>query len=135
MEERPGRGQDTPTRDERELLEAKALPGKGTPSPGTVVQTEGRGRRLVLAFKAPTYTLPPLGGLHSGLRMVVADLMQTFSPPPDWPCGDQWRGPDYAPTPVAELERLEARKLELEAETSLWRLDTPVYGRILMDTP
>ncbi len=116
MEARPARGQDTPTRDERDLPEAEALPGKRTPSPGTVVHTEERGRRLVLASTIPTYTPPPVGGLHSGLRMVVADLTQTFSPPPDRACGDQWRGPDYVPTPVAELERLEVRKRELELE-------------------
>ena len=108
-------GADTPTRDEHSSDSAGPLPGKGGPSPGTVVDTED-GRRLVLASTAPTYTPPPLGGLHSGLRMVVADLTQTFSPPPDPACGDQWRGPDYVPSPVAELERLEARRAELEAE-------------------
>ena len=89
--------------------------GREGPSPGTVVDMED-GRRLVLASTTPTYTPPPLGGLHSGLRMVVADLTQTFSPPPDPACGEQWGGPDYVPSPLAELERLEARRAKLEAE-------------------
>ena len=55
----------------------------------------------MLAATSPTYTPLPLWGLHSALRMVVADLSQTFSPPRDPACGDQWRGPDYVPSPIA----------------------------------
>ena len=105
----------TPTRDER-YPAPPAYREKRSPSPDTVVTTDIAGRRLVLAATDPTYTPPPVGGLHGGLRMVVADLTQTYSPPPDPACGDQWRGPDYVPTPVAELERLEARKAELQEE-------------------
>lgn len=108
-------GAETPLQDEQGSESSSGM-GKGPPSPGAVVASEGRGRRLVLASTSPTYTPPPLGGLHQGLRMVVADLTQTFSPPPDPACGDQWRGPDYVPSPVAELERLEVRRAELQAE-------------------
>ena len=48
--------------------------------------------------------------------MVVADLTQTFSPPPDPACGDHWRGANYVPTPVAELERLKELRRDLETE-------------------
>ena len=100
-------------------MDERSLPGstsKAAASLGMVEMGDGHNtRRLVLASTSPTYTPPPLGGLHPGLRMVVADLSQTYSPPPVRACGDQWRGPDYVPSPVAELERLEARKCELEA--------------------
>ena len=104
-------GAETPTQDEY-LGET----GKAPPSPEAVITTDNVGRRLVLAATSPTYTPPPVGSLHRGLRMVVADLSNTFSPPPDPACGDQWRGPDYVPTPIAELERLEVRRLQLQEE-------------------
>ena len=106
-------GADTPTQDERDN---PSRAGKAPPSPDAVETGDETGRRLVLAATSPTYTPPPLGGLHRGLRMVVADLSHTFTPPPDPACGDQWRGPDYVPSPVAELERLEARRAELQEE-------------------
>ena len=86
------------------------------PSPGIVVTTETPGRRLVLATTSPTYTPPPLGGLHIGLRMVVAHLSHTFSPPPDPAGREQWRGPNHVSSPVLELERLEERRAELQTE-------------------
>ena len=70
----------------------------------------------MLVVTSPTYTPPPINDLHSGLRMVVADLTQTFSPPLDPASGNQWQGPNYVPTLVAELERLEAHRAELQAE-------------------
>ena len=64
-------GGETPTLDERTDTASEAgSKGKGVPEEGTVVVTEaGTGLRLVLATTSPTYTPPPMGGLHSGLRM------------------------------------------------------------------
>ena len=115
MEEREQVRADTPTRDKRDS-QAQELPAKRDPSLGAVPTPETQGRRLVLAATYPTYTPSPISDLHSGLRMVVADLTQTFSPPPYPVSGDQWRGANYVPTPVAELERLEEWRRELETE-------------------
>ena len=79
MEEREQVGTDTPTRDERDS-QARELPAKRDPSPGTVTTQEKQGRRLVLVATSSTYTPLPRDDLHSGLRMVVADL-QTASGP------------------------------------------------------
>ena len=115
MEEREQVGVDTLTQDERDS-QVGELPAKRDPSLSTVTSQEIQGRRLVLAATSPTYTPPPIGDLPSSLRMVVADLTQIFSLPPDPACGDQWRGVNYVHTPVAELERLEERRRELETE-------------------
>ena len=115
MEEREQVGVGIPTQDERDSQAWKTT-AKRDSSPGAVTTPVTQGRILVLAATSPVYTPLPIGDLHSGLRMVVADLTQTFSPPPDPACGDQWRGANYVPTPVAELERLEEQRRELETE-------------------
>ena len=45
--------------------------------------------------------------LHRDLRMLVGDVLQTFSPPSEPACGDQWHVPNYVSTAIAELEWLD----------------------------